>query len=151
MWEGSFITFSNAGEPLYWTRWLFYAASCTLLMYTIGKNLDFSWPEKINLFYLTVIVMITGVFATVLMDEFKWIMYIISTIAYILLASPILLSDHAKALSIKVFILLGWTVFPIVFLFSPAGFESFSAEIAAGAYLILDLFTKIVFYLVVKD
>jgi sensory rhodopsin len=154
MWEGSFLSFTEAGEPLYWTRWLFYGASCTLLMYSIGKNLKFSWPEKINLFYLTIIVMVTGALSAVFMGEFKWIMYIISTVAYLLLAAPILTASKSKDNSanlIKTFVILGWSVFPIVFLFSPAGFETITAEASAWIYLLLDFFTKIVFYLVIRE
>ena len=37
MWQGSLKTISLAGEPIFWSRWLFYIVSCTLLMFEISK------------------------------------------------------------------------------------------------------------------
>jgi len=42
--------------------------------------------------------------------------------------------------------LLGWTGFPIAFLLAPDGFGIITASTAAVLYLVLDIFTKIIFY-----
>jgi hypothetical protein len=42
MWQGNLTVTTEAGQPIFWTRWLFYALSCTLLMVEIAhlKEID---------------------------------------------------------------------------------------------------------------
>jgi len=42
--------------------------------------------------------------------------------------------------------LLGWTGFPLAFLLAPEGFGLITASVAAILYLLLDIFTKLIFY-----
>jgi bacteriorhodopsin len=46
---------------------------------------------------------------------------------------------------VRYYIFLGWTIFPIVFFFAPTGLSLISAAVANLLYLLLDVFTKIVF------
>jgi bacteriorhodopsin len=44
-------------------------------------------------------------------------------------------------------VFFGWTVFPVVFFLAPTGLALISAAVAEMLYLVLDIFTKIVFYI----
>jgi bacteriorhodopsin len=151
MYEGSFVTVSEGGDDLYWTRWIFYGLSCSLLMYAISKALKFSNAEMVKLIYLTVIVMFTGALASVYQMEFKWVMFAVSTIAYLIMIYPVVTSKAKSAASILPFIFFGWSVFPIIFLVSPEGLNLIGNPLSAGIYLGLDFLTKIVFYFVVPQ
>lgn len=146
MLEGSFVTVSMYGEGLYWTRWMFYALSCSLLMYSIGKKLEFSSKQIAHQVYLTVIVMVTGALASYYAWDFKWIFFAVSSIAYVMLIMPIVMSEHKNKMGIMPYILFGWTLFPVIFLFSVEGVGILSNAGAATVYIVLDLFTKIIFY-----
>ena len=37
MWQGELTVTTQDGEPIFWSRWLFYAAICTLLMVEIAQ------------------------------------------------------------------------------------------------------------------
>lgn len=149
MMEGSFLSTSVSGESLYWTRWVFYIFSCTLLMLTISKKLKMDVDESKRSVYLTAIVMLTGVFSSIFDGNYKWVMYIISSIAFLLLIIPILSSKVEGSKKISIFILLGWCVFPIVFLLSPEGLGVVNNSLSASIYLVLDILTKVMFYFVI--
>jgi sensory rhodopsin len=148
MLEGSFAQETLTGEPIHWTRWIAYAASCSLLMYTIGQKLEFNSKKIANLIYLTVLVMVAGAISAIFTGNFMLMFFIFSSIAYVMLISPVL-KDSGDHPAIKYFILLGWTLFPVVFLLSPAGYGVITTSLAFVGYIILDFFTKIIFYLVV--
>jgi bacteriorhodopsin len=150
MLEGSFVTQSLAGESLYWTRWIFYTFSCTLLMYSVGKSLKKDSKEITQMIYLTAIVMITGALSSIYTGAFKWAMYVISSISFIVLIYPIVSDKSEIAKKISIFIYLGWCIFPVVFLLSPEGFNMIGNTVSAGIYLLLDIFTKIIFYMVIN-
>jgi len=48
--------------------------------------------------------------------------------------------------SISPFLWFGWSVFPIVFILSPEGYGVIGLGLSMILYLILDIFTKIIFY-----
>lgn len=146
MLEGSFVSLSLSGQELYWTRWVFYALSCSLLMYSISKKLDFSQKQLIHQIYLTVIVMLTGALASFFQTDFKWVMFAISSVAFVMLIMPILSSTKDARDKILPYIVFGWTAFPVFFLLSPEGINAVSNSAIALVYIFLDLFTKIVFY-----
>lgn len=148
MLEGSFVTQNSLGEDLYWTRWLGYALSCSILMYSISKKLKFSIPKMMSQIYLTVIVMATGAMASYMEDMSMLLFFVISSIAYGFLIYPII-SAKQENKTINAFIYLGWSMFPVIFILSPEGYSLISTEVAFLFYLLLDLMTKIVFYAVV--
>ena len=147
MWQGKLTTTSANGEPIYWTRWLFYGMSCTLLMLEIAQVKGIAGGERINLLYLTTIVMGTGFLAARDTTAVRWAHFAISSIAYILLILKILSTRTEGAGWTHAYIYFGWTVFPIVFLMAPTGLGLIGAAVANLLYLLLDIYTKIVFSL----
>ena len=148
MWDGLFTAESASGEPIFWTRWLFYAISCSLLMLEIAKFKGIKSSGKIaELIFLNVIVMGTGTLAAVSSGLSKWIFFVLSSIAYLIQIGMVLKVKEENSKWINTYIYLGWTGFPIVFLLAPTGIGLFGAAIAMGLYLILDIYTKIIFNL----
>jgi len=143
MWQGNLTTTSADGEPIYWTRWLFYGLSCTLLMLEISKVKRIAGGERISLLYLTAIVMGAGFLAARDTTAVRWAHFAISSVAYVLLVLKVLsVKDGSWTHS---YLYFGWTVFPIVFFFAPTGLGLIDAGLANLLYLLLDLYTKIVF------
>jgi len=152
MWQGSFVAQSASGEPIYWTRWLFYAISCSLLMLEIARVKGITSSGKVaELIFLNVIVMGAGTLSAVSSGLSKWIFFLLSSIAYIIQISIVLKIREDKSNWINTYIYLGWTGFPLVFLLAPTGIGLMTAAIAMGLYLILDVYTKIVFNLQLKE
>lgn len=146
MWQGSFTAQSSAGEPIFWTRWVFYALSCSLLMLEIARAKKITSSGKVaELIFLNVFVMGTGVLASVTTGLGKWIFFLLSSIAYLIQIAVVLKAREKAANWINLYIWLGWTGFPVVFFLAPTGLGLFGATIAMGLYLVLDVFTKIVF------
>jgi bacteriorhodopsin len=151
MWQGSFVVQSPDAQPIYWTRWLFYAISCSLLMLEIARVKGITSKGKIaELIFLNVIVMGTGTLAAVSSGLGKWIFFLLSSIAYMIQILPLLKVNTEKSKWVNTTILLGWTGFPVVFFLAPTGFGLFGSAIAMGLYLVLDIYTKIIFNLQLK-
>lgn len=142
MLEGNFVT-----NGLYWTRWIGYAISCSLLVYEISKKVGLDVPKQISNIFLTVIVMVTGALSSVSVDQFKWYFFAVSSFAFVKLLVEIYNTKSKNLTSLSPFIIFGWCVFPVVFLFSNEGLNLISVEVGAIIYLLLDFFTKIVFYI----
>lgn len=147
MLEGTFATVSADGEAVLYTRWLFYALSCSLLMYEIGRSLKFSKEEIATIIYLINIVMITGALSAVFTEGYMLAMFVVSTIAYAVLVYKLFKAKSKNRNFVLRYIAFGWTIFPIVFIVAPEGYGLITAAAAAGAYLLLDILTKIVFYI----
>jgi sensory rhodopsin len=145
MWQGDLAITSDAGELILPTRWLFYGASCTLLMFEIAQAKGIRGARIFELFYLTAIVMFTGYLAARDTSAVRWIHFAISSLAYLLLLVRVFSASDENSRWITKYILFGWTVFPIVFLLAPTGIGLIGAAIANLLYLLLDIFTKIVF------
>jgi sensory rhodopsin len=143
MWQGNLTTTSAGGEPIYWTRWLFYGLSCTLLMLEISQAKGIHGGARVQLLYLTAIVMGTGFLAARDTTAIRWVHFAISSVAYILLVLKVL-SVRGAAWTHS-YIYFGWTVFPIVFFLAPTGLGLIGAGVANLLYLLLDLYTKIAF------
>jgi sensory rhodopsin len=145
MWQGNLIVMTSAGEPIYWTRWLFYGLSCTLLMVEIAQLKGIQGGGRVQLLYLTAIVMGTGMLAARDLSAIRWVHFAISSVAYILLVWQVLSTKTNGSRWAHSYIYFGWTVFPIVFLLAPTGLGLIGATVANLLYLLLDLYTKIVF------
>lgn len=145
MWQGDLTVVTSAGQSIYWTRWLFYGLSCTLLMYEIAQLKGIQGDGLVQLLYLTAIVMFTGFIAARDLTVMRWIHIVISCVAYILLVGKVLSVKTTEARWINSYIFLGWTVFPIVFVLAPTGLGLIGAAVANLLYLLLDMYTKIVF------
>ena len=145
MWQGNLTVITSAGEPIYWTRWLFYGLSCTLLMLEIAQLKSIQDGSRVQLLYLTAIVMGTGVLAARDLSALRWVHFVISSVAYILLVLQVLSVKTTGSGWVHTYIYFGWTVFPIVFLLAPTGLGLIGAAVANLLYLLLDIYTKIVF------
>ena len=146
MLEGSLVSVGAGGGEVYATRWLFYGLSCSLLMYEIARFLKKSQSETAFLMFLTVLVMGIGAAAAYFEGWYKIGFFVLSSLAYILLVYPLLTSVSPHRNAIAKYLLLGWTGFPLAFLLAPDGFGIITAATAAILYLILDIFTKLIFY-----
>jgi bacteriorhodopsin len=80
MWQGSLTVVTQAGQPIYWTRWLFYALSCTLLMVEIAQLKQIQGGGLVQLLYLTAIVMVTGFLAARDLTAIRWVHFVISSV-----------------------------------------------------------------------
>ena len=145
MWQGDLTVVTPAGEPIYWSRWLFYGLSCTLLMLEIAQVKGIQGGGRVQLIYLTAIVMLTGFLAARDLTAIKWVHFAISSVAYVLLVIQVLSVQTAGSGWVHSYIFLGWTVFPIVFVLAPTGLGLIGAAAANMVYLLLDIFTKIAF------
>jgi sensory rhodopsin len=145
MWQGNLTVITQGGQPIYWTRWLFYALSCTLLMVEIAQLKGIRGGGLAQILYLTAIVMLTGVLAARDLTAVRWAHFVISSIAYVLLVTQVLSVETPASRWVHKYIFFGWTVFPIVFLLAPTGIGLIGAGIANLLYLLLDIYTKIVF------
>lgn len=143
MLQGNFAT-----NDLYWTRWLIYGISCPLLCFEISKRIGLNLTKTIFNVFLTAIVMITGALASVSTLNYKLAFFTISCIAFAKLIAEFYKTKSTALSTITPYIIFGWLIFPLVFVFSNEGFvDLIPLQIAAAIYLALDIFTKIVFYI----
>jgi sensory rhodopsin len=147
MWQGNLTVVTQAGEPILWTRWLFYGLSCTLLMVEIAQLKGIQSGGLVQLLYLTAIVMGTGMLAARDLTVVRWAYFALSAVAYVLLVIKVLSVKTAESRWVHNYIFFGWTVFPIVFVLAPTGLGLIGAVVANLLYLLLDIYTKIVFNL----
>ena len=137
----------DLSEAHHWTRWAFYGLSCSLLAYEITRQLDFELPKQIKNIFLTALVMLTGVLSSVSVDQYKILFFVISCAAFGVFLYDIF-SSKSKALKrIAPYIVLGWSGFPVVFLLSSEGLGILTGSISLAFYLLLDLYTKVFFYI----
>lgn len=146
MFEGRFANVSTATVPIFWTRWVFYAISCTLLTFEMSRILGIEQKKMVNLLYLTGAVMLIGALASYYTGAYMIGFYVVSTFAYVLLLAGFLKSPSEHRGAVSKYLFFGWTGFAVIFLLSPEGFALIDNTIAAGIFLLLDIFTKIVFY-----
>ena len=146
MYEGRLLI-GDSETGSYWTRWAFYGLSCALLTYEISKQLNIAKGIQWLAVALTPIVMFTGVLASVYSGTYKWIWFVISSIAFLAIAKIYYSTKSAELPRILIYFLFGWSVFPIVFLLSSEGLNIITNSFTGTAYLVLDFFTKIIFYM----
>jgi sensory rhodopsin len=89
--------------------------------------------------------MFTGFLAAWNITNVKWIYFAISSIAYIILLIKILSARTEGSGWINIYIYFGWTLFPVIFILAPSGIGIIDSGLSNLFYLILDIFTKIVF------
>lgn len=147
--EGSLVAQNHAGIDVYFTRWIFYAASCSLLMVSIAKFLKTSKESFLPLIILNILVMLTGAMAAVVAGPIKWLIFILGCLFFFWQIQLLYESKNQKEQKklISHYIIFGWAIFPIVFIAAPEGLNFINNAVAALFYLGLDIFTKIIFYL----
>ena len=139
-------TVSLSGQTIYWSRWLFYMVACPMLMYDTAKALkipDGEYPWMVVLTWLT---MFNGFLASYLVGGQGWVFFLLSCAAFVgLLFMVVQGEDNPGFPQLKSFVLVGWSLFPVVFLLSPTGFGVLGTAVCEAGYLVLDLATKFVF------
>jgi len=144
--DGQFTAIGMDGSTLYYTRWIAYGFSCTLLAYAMAEKLRISGPKKIDLLYMMSITMITGALASITTGISMILFFILGGITFIRAIKILHSGDKQIFKSISPFLWFGWSVFPIVFILSPEGYGVIGLGLSMILYLILDIFTKIIFY-----
>ncbi|WP_455369833.1 bacteriorhodopsin [[Eubacterium] cellulosolvens] len=147
---------SPYGGTIYWTRWLFYIASCSIL--TLNIAAVFGKKDIVDLFeisILTSLVMFCGFLASYITSLEKWLFFGLSSGAYVgLLFVLFRNSDYqTNALRRLIFfwVAIFWSIFPLVWILAPTGFGLISTFVESLSYLILDIITKIIFGVLIAD
>ena len=138
---------AETGQPIYWTRWLFYAASCSILTLDIATIAKKPNETKAEVTALTSLTMFCGFLASIIVTVDRWWFFGLSTAAYLgMLFTLFKTSDAGSNISsIKWFVLVTWSLFPVVWILAPTGFATINVDIEAILYLLLDIVTKIGF------
>jgi sensory rhodopsin len=145
---------AGSGEPIYWSRWLFYAASCSMLtvdMAFIGKKTKI---ETFEIAFLTSVTMFCGFLASFVTVQERWWFFGLSTAAYLgMLYTLFLKRSEAVNSGLEWFVLVTWSAFPLVWVLAPTGFGVVTTYTEAILYGALDLLTKIFFgtYLIYRS
>lgn len=149
MMDGSLVITAASGEPIYYTRWFFYIISCSILMGTISSIMGVGKKVLPYVLVFNGLVMLTGPLMAIMAEPMNYIVFAVGCLFFIMQIVLIAGGDNAskEGMSIWPYIIGGWSLFPVVFLLGPAGIGTFTAATAALLYLILDLVTKVVFYL----
>jgi len=137
------VTATN-GEFIYWTRWAFYAISCSFLMVEVSMILNIDNRMMAEIILFNTMVMVAGLFASITDGLIKWLFFALSTVAYLNVLYQIG-KNRSEEKFIVLFVAIFWSGFPLVWLISPAGFLVLNAFWTALFYLVLDLITKVYF------
>jgi sensory rhodopsin len=142
---------ANNGQPIYWTRWLFYIGSCSILIADVaiirGKS------NAVELFESTLligIVMFTGFLASYITTINRWWYFGLSSVAYIGLMYMLFRDNKNANMKVMWFVLTFWSLFPLVFVLAPTGLGIIPTFTEAILYAILDIITKIIFGLWIR-
>ena len=144
MISGLGVISATNGQLIYWTRWAFYAVSCSFLMIEISTILGIDKDTKLEIIVFNSLVMVTGLFASITPDLVKWLFFVLSSIAYLYVIF-LINKNRSENKFIIGFVAIFWSGFPLVWLLSPAGFMLLDAFWTALFYLVLDLITKVYF------
>ncbi len=139
------VTAAN-DQPVYWSRWLFYIASCSLLASEVGRIIGKSGEEILEMVILTGLTMFCGFLASYTTAAERWWFFALSSAAFIGLLYEIFRKTGEGGMrGIGLFVLVGWSLFPVVFALAPTGIGTITTYVEAILYALLDVFTKIVF------
>ena len=149
---GFLVVNSGIGEPVYWSRWLFYMASCSLL--TISVAMVLRQAESVTLAkipILTMLVMFCGFLAAFITSIERWWFFAFSSIAYVALLITLFKGIPRGGMNSQLmwFIIIFWSLFPLVFILAPTGFGLISTFTAVILYAALDVITKIIYGLII--
>jgi sensory rhodopsin len=150
---GLSVTTSADGQPIYWTRWLFYIASCAILATEVARIAGKRLAEIVEVAILIGLVMLLGFLASAVNGPEKWLFFGLSTLAYLGMLALLLrweAPDYRPFRGrVMGFIILFWSLFPVVWVLAPTGFGLISPPVEALLYGLLDVITKIGFGLYV--
>jgi sensory rhodopsin len=139
------VTAPNA-ELIYWSRWLFYVASCSLLTSDIARRKGLPQTKIVEIGFYTGLTMFLGFMASFILTIDKWWFFGLSSIAYIAMLFELNRGPRVGQMSkILTFVTITWTLFPVVWVLAPTGLGVLNAFITSILYLVLDLVTKTAF------
>lgn len=143
---------SSFGEPIYWSRWLFYMASCSLL--TVSVTVILKQTRSVTLVkipILTMLVMFCGFLAAFITGIERWWFFAFSSIAYVALLITLFRGMLREGINSQLmwFIIISWSLFPLVFILAPTGFGLLTTLISVILYAALDVITKIIYGLII--
>ncbi|MFX1509894.1 MAG: bacteriorhodopsin [Promethearchaeota archaeon] len=143
---------SSFGEPIYWSRWLFYMASCSLL--TVSVTVILKQTRSVTLVkipILTMLVMFCGFLAAFITGIERWWFFAFSSIAYVALLITLFRGMLREGINSQLmwFIIISWSLFPLVFILAPTGFGLLTTLISVILYAALDVITKILYGLII--
>lgn len=133
---------------IYPTRWLFYIASCGILIYEVSLIMKKSNFDTFKMIVFNTVVMLNGFLASISHDLYRWIFFMISTLAFIMLLDLIHEKNNRENKFVGIirwYVTIAWSIFPLVWILAPTGLSILNAFYAALLYLILDIVTKIIF------
>jgi len=139
---------AESGDLIYWTRWLFYSGSCSILTLDIATIAKKPIEKKAQVVLFTSLTMFCGYLASIILTMDRWLFFGLSTVAYIGMLYGIFKSTNDESSninSIMWFVVLTWSLFPVVWVLAPTGFGIIAVDIEALLYLALDIVTKIAF------
>ena len=139
---------TQSGEVIFWTRWLFYMGSCSILTVDIAHYNLKSNIKKTEIAIFTSITMFCGFLSSITLNNDRWLFFALSTTAYIGMLLTLFTkgTENKKSNnSIMWYVLITWSLFPIVWILAPTGLGLINTLVEAILYLALDLITKIAF------
>ena len=143
---------ADNGQPIYWTRWLFYIASCSILTMDIAFIAGKPSFEKAEVALFTGLTMFCGFLASIITTFDRWWFFALSSAAYIGMLLMLFKQgkNEARLSLIMWFVIIAWSMFPIVWVLAPTGFGIFAVLVESILYLALDFITKIAFGLYIS-
>jgi sensory rhodopsin len=145
---------ADNGELIFWSRWLFYMASCSILTVDIAHFFKKPNIKKIEIAILTALTMFCGFLASVIINIDRWWFFALSSIAYIAMLLILFKKSNENETnhnSIMWYVGVTWSIFPIVWILAPTGFGILTTFVESIVYLALDLITKIAFGLYINQ
>ena len=141
------------GEPVYWTRWLFYMGSCSILTLDMSTIVKKPTVKKVEISIFTALTMFCGFLASIIPSVDRWWFFGLSTASYFVMLYALFKSNNdgnSNISSIMWFVIVTWSLFPLVWIIAPTGFGIIAVDIEAILYLTLDVIIKIAFSIYVS-
>ena len=139
---------ADNGQPIYWTRWLFYVASCSVLTLDVAFIAKIPDAKKVEVALFTGLTMFCGFLASIIVSVDRWWFFGLSAAAYVGMIYTMFKRYDGRSMSISSimwFVILTWSLFPVIWVLAPTGIGIFATDIEAILYLALDFITKITF------
>jgi hypothetical protein len=139
----------DGSEPQLFTRWLCYAASCTLLTASLLQVFKVQGEARLVALIMTPIIMLTGFLASFFSSDLllAGIIFGVGCVPFIRLIQILRAHQTPDTRPIMNYVYFGWMGFPIVFILSSEYLGLLpSVTLTLSLYLALDVLTKIIFY-----
>lgn len=141
--QGAFFLV-DVGSCQPWARWLTYTFSCGLLAYEIAGIARMPKLPLLLYILMVLLTLITGFFAAVASDiNDRWVWFGFGFAPYLI--SLILLIGYSRNAGLIWFVIITWSLYPVIFLLGPLYLAQYSLTVESWLYLGADLLTKIGF------